>query len=186
MKHMKNGQLSLVILIFIMTTLIVPASAGEVTVSIGNIAADTDGTCMVAVVMESVSNYGTGAITIEYDPSIVHVTDVTGSEDSTVVAWNADNDIGEVKIAAWNLYGISGHIDFATITFEDAGKSGSTPLTVKVDELITYDPEGNQIKIEAKAINGKYTSSAKSTPGFGLFAGVSVLLITLQVLSKKK
>ena len=170
MKNRLKGLKLLIILIsFILTIVIIPGVlADEVTVSIGKIAADPEGRCTAPVVLSSITDYGTGAITLKYDPSIAHVTDVTGSEDSTVVAWNADNEIGEAKIAAWNINGVSGDIDFAIITFRAANKSGSTPLTITVDQLITQDEEGVQKWIDAKVINGKFTSDASSTPGFGL------------------
>ena len=171
MKNRLKGLKLLIILIsFILTiVVIIPGVlADEVTVSIGKIAADPEGRCTAPVVLSSITDYGTCAITLKYDPSIVQVTDVTGSEDSTVVAWNADNEIGEAKIAAWNINGVSGNIDFATITFRAANKSGSTPLTITVDELITMDEEGVQKRIDARVINGKFTSDASSTPGFGL------------------
>ena len=171
MKNRLMGLKLLIILIsFILTiVVIIPGVlADEVTVSIGKIAADPEGRCTAPVVLSCITDYGTGAITLKYDPSIVQVTDVTGSEDSTVVAWNADNEIGETKIAAWNINGVSGDIDFATITFRASNKSGSTPLTITVDELITQDEEGVQKRIDAKVINGKFTADASSTPGFGL------------------
>ena len=170
MKNRLKGLKRLIIFIsFILTIVIIPGVlADEVTVSIGKIAADSEGRCTAPVVLSSITDYGTGSITLKYDPSIVHVTDVTGSEDSTVVAWNADNEIGEAKIAAWNINGVSGDIDFATITFRASDKSGSTPLTINVDELITQDEEGVQKRIEARVINGKFTGSTNSTPGFEL------------------
>ena len=170
MKNRLKGLKLLIILIsFMLTIVIIPGVlADEVTVSIGKTATDSEGRCTTPVVLSSITDYGTGAITLKYDPSIVHVTDVRGSEDSTVVAWNADNEIGEAKIAAWNINGVSGNIDFATITFRASDKSGSTPLTITVDELITMDKEGVQKRIDARVINGKFTDDSNSTPGFGL------------------
>jgi len=165
--RIKGLKLLIIFISFILTIVIIPGVlADEVTVSIGKIAADSEGRCTAPVVLRSIQDYGTGSITLKYDPSIVHVTDVTGSEDSIVVAWNADNEIGEAKIAAWNINGVSGDIDFATITFRASNKSGSTPLTITVDELITQDEEGVQKRIDAKVINGKFTAGTNSTPGF--------------------
>jgi len=177
--RIKGLKLLIILISFILTIVIIPGVlADEVTVSIGKIAADSEGRCTAPVVLKSIQDYGTGAITLKYNPSIVHVTDVTGSEDSTVVAWNADNEIGQVKIAAWNINGVSGDIDFATIIFRAANKSGSTPLTITVEELITQDPDGIQKSIEAKVINGKFTAGASSIPGFELLH----LLIILGVI----
>lgn len=188
MKNRLKGLKLLIILIsFILTiVVIIPGVlADEVTVSIGKIAADSEGRCTAPVVLSSITDYGTGAITLKYDSSIVHVTDVTGSEDSIVVAWNADNEIGEAKIAAWNINGISGDIDFATIIFRAANKSGSTPLTITVDELITMDEEGVQKRIDARVINGKFTADAGSTPGFGLLQVLIVFSMIFLYYDKK-
>ena len=188
-KRIKGMKLLIILISFILTIVIIPGVlADEVTVSIGKIAADSEGRCTAPVVLKSIQDYGTGAITLKYDPSVVHVTDVTGSEDSTVVAWNADNDKGEVKIAAWNIEGVSGDIDFAVITFTATGKSGSTPLTIKVDELITQDQDGVQNRIEASISNGKFTSGTNSTPGFGLLQVLTVfgLISVLSIYTRKK
>jgi len=186
MKQSNKKQIQLVILIsFIMTIIIIPnALADDVTISIGNLAADPGETCTAPVMLKSIKDYGTGAITIRYDPSIVHITDVKGSEDSTVVAWNADNEIGEAKIAAWNINGVSGDIDFATISFRAANKSGSTPLTITVDELITQDQDGIQNSIEVKVINGKFTAGASSIPGFELLHLLIILGVIIMHHSK--
>ncbi|PXF62191.1 MAG: hypothetical protein C4B59_00855 [Candidatus Methanogaster sp.] len=71
---------------------------------------------------------------IGYDPSVVHVTGVTGSSDSTVVAKNIDNTTGLVRILASNLGGVSGDIVFANVKFMTVGP-GSTSLNINVIEL---------------------------------------------------
>lgn len=183
--RIKGLKLLIIIISFILTIVIIPGVlADEVTVSIGKIAADSEGKCTAPVILESIQDYGTGAITLKYDPSIVHVTDVKGSEDSTVVAWNADNEIGEAKIAAWNINGVSGDIDFATISFRAANNMGSTPLTIKVDQLITQDQDGIQKSIEAKVINGKFTAGASSIPGFELLHLLIIFGVTFIYYSK--
>lgn len=189
LKNMKHKQIPLISLLTLLIILIIPVAAADgVTVSISDITADLDGTCTAPVVLRSINDYGTGAITLEYDPAIVHVTDVTGSEDSIVVAWNADNDKGEVKIAAWNIEGVSGDIDFAVIAFTATGKSGSTSLTIKVDELITQDQDGVQKRVEASISNGKFTSGTNSTPGFELLQVFIVLgmISVFSIYTRKK
>jgi hypothetical protein len=88
MKNRIKGLKLLKILIsFILIIVIIPGVlADEVTVSIGKIAADSEGRCTAPVVLSSITDYGTGSITLKYDPSIVHVSDVTGSEDSIVTS----------------------------------------------------------------------------------------------------
>jgi len=173
-----NNKLTLlvIIILFIMTIIVIPnALADDVTISIGNLTADPGETCTAPIVLKSIKDYGTGAMTLKYDPSIVHVTDVKSSDDSIVVAWNADNEIGEAKVAAWNINSVSGNIDFATISFRAANNRGSTPLTIIVDELIIQDHEGIQNRIGARVINGSFTSNENSIPGFGLLQVLIIL-----------
>lgn len=165
MKQSNKGLILLIILIVFIISIIVLQNISAVSISIDNLAVYPGGICTAPVMLKSIKDYGTGAITLQYDPSIVQVTNVTSSEDSTVVAWNADNKIGKVKIAAWNINSVSGDIHFAAITFMASNKSGSSPLTIKVDELIT-NRDGIQKNIEAKLINGKITIDANSTSGF--------------------
>ena len=105
-----------------------------VEVSIADASVDLFGTVTLPIIITNIGSYGTGTIDIEYDPSVVHVTDVTSSPDSTVTAKNIDNTTGLVRISAWNLGGVSGVIIFANVTFTSVGV-GSTPLNLTVDTL---------------------------------------------------
>lgn len=191
MKQSNKKQTPMVILIlFVMTIIVIPnALADDVTISIGNLTADPGETCTAPVVLKSIKDYGTGAITLKYDPSIVHVTDVKSSDDSIVVAWNADNEIGEAKVAAWNINSVSGNIDFAIISFKAANNRGSTPLTIIVDELIIQDHEGIQNRIVGRVINGSFTSDASSIPGFELLQVLIILGVIIichnKIINKK-
>ena len=100
--------------------LILPASA-QVTVSIGDLTAYQNESITAPIMINNMTNYGTGTIKVIYDPSVVHVTDVASTADSAVIAWNADNEAGYVRISAWNLTGISGDIAFANVTFKAVG-----------------------------------------------------------------
>lgn len=172
----KALKLLIILIPGVLALAIIPAiCADDVTISLGRIAADQEGICKAPVVLSSITNYGTGAITIKYDPSIVHITDVKSSEDSTVVAWNADNDKGEAKIAAWKINSVSGDIDFATITFCESYRSGSSPLIISVDELVIQDEEGVQKNIDARVINGTFTTGASSSPGFEVLTVLIIL-----------
>lgn len=164
MKQGNKGLVLPVILISCILAIIVllTTSAEEVSISIDTLTADPGGICTAPVMLKSITDYGAGSITLRYDPAVVQVANVTGSEDSAVMAWNADNTIGEVRIAAWNISGINGDIDFAVITFRAANISSSTPLLIQVDELITMDRDGLQNTIEASVINGEFTIRADS------------------------
>jgi len=114
--------------------------ASATTVSIADVTVEPDGVITLPITVSEITDYGTGTIEIEYDPSVVHVTDVTSGPMSQVAARNMDNTIGFVNISASNLDGVSGDIIFANVTFE-AIRAGSTPLNLNVTLLgdISYN-----------------------------------------------
>ena len=139
-------------LLFFSLFLILPASA-QVTVSIDDIEASPGESITAPIMINNVINYGTGTINLTYDPSVVHVTNVTSTADSTVAAWNADNEVGYVRISAWNLMGISGDIAFANVTFKAVGSPEDvSDLNIEIVTLkdITYKD------IPATPINGSF------------------------------
>ena len=101
-------------------------------------------------------NYGTGAISVTYDPAVVHVASVSSGPDSTAVAWNINNTTGIVTISAWNIGGVSGDIVFANVTFK-AVRTGSTPLNISVTTL----KDIFQQDITAIIKNGSFTIEAE-------------------------
>ena len=126
------------------------------TVSIANITSDLDEAVTLPVSISNMQNYGTGTISISFDPVVVHVTSITSGPYSTVVDWNANNTAGTVIISAWNIDGVSGDFIFANVTFLAVG-TGSTPLNLTVTTLkdIYYET------IPARTKNGSF--SFKST-----------------------
>ena len=126
-----------------------------VRVSIANANANLSDTVTLPILITNIEDYGTGTINIAYDPSVVHVTDVTGSPDSTVASTNIDNTAGLVRISAWNFGGVSGDIVFADVTFDAVG-FGSTPLNLTVDTLqnIAYQ------EVASLTVNGSFRTSS--------------------------
>ena len=88
----------------------------------------------VPIRIDGIIDYGTGTTSLTYNSTVVHVTDVTNSSDSTVTAKNIDNTAGLVRISAWNITGVSGDIVFANVIFTAVGV-GSTPLNLTVETL---------------------------------------------------
>ena len=130
------------------------------TVSIADVTADPEETVTVPLMVNDMTNFGTGTINITYDPSVVHVTNVTDSSDSVIAAFNNDNTAGFTAISASNTVGTSGDIVFANVEFT-AVKTGSTPLNVDVVKL--YDRSFNEIHATATVDNGLFTSGDVST-----------------------
>ena len=140
------------ILILLLSTV---APVYATTVSIADVAPEPLDVVTIPIMVNDITDYGSGTINIEYDPSVVHVTAVTSGPDSQVGAYNPNNTIGLVRITAANVYGASGDIAFANVEFTAVG-TGSTPLNLDVVSL--YNRSSN--KISATPNDGSITISA--------------------------
>ena len=140
------------ILILLLST---AAPVYATTVSIADVTLEPSGVVTIPIMVNEITDYGSGTINIEYNPSVVHVTDVTSSSDSQVAAYNPNNTIGLVRISASNTYGASGDIDFANVEFTAVG-TGSTPLNLDVVSLYNRSFE----KVSATPSAGSITISA--------------------------
>jgi len=105
-------------------------AANPATVSIGNLSSAYGETVTAPILISNVENYGTGTISVTYDPSVVHVASVSSGPDSTVVDWNTDNT-SIVIISAWNTSGVSGDLVFANVTFYAVRSAGCTPYSIE-------------------------------------------------------
>ena len=133
---------SVVLFVLLLTT----AHAAATTVSIENVTAELDDTVTIPIMLNNITDYGTGTIRIWYNYSVVHVTDVTSSPESQVAAKYIDNSIGYTSISASNLYGVSGNITFANVKFAAVG-SGSSPLDLTVASLYDTTPTSIQTNV---------------------------------------
>jgi hypothetical protein len=147
------------------------------TVSITDATVEPEGVVTIPIMISDITDYGSGTINIEYDPSVVHVTDVTDSPDSQVPAYNANNTMGLVRISAANVYGASGNIIFANVEFTAVG-TGSTPLNLDVVSLINRSFED----VSATSSAGSFTISVNgqtSTPDGGSSGGSTIGTISI-------
>ena len=134
--------------------------ASATTVSIADVTVEPDGVITTPIMVSEITDYGTGTIRIEYNSSVVHVTDVTSSPKSQIAAHDVNNTIGLAWISASNSYGVSGDIIFADVTFE-ATSAGSTSVNLGVALLgdISYK------EIPATVSNGSIEIALGSIPG---------------------
>ena len=118
--------------------LVVKKKSGVIVgIDCGTICSDPSSRTTLPITLYGISDYGTGTINLIYNPAIVDVTDVTGSADSTVSAWNKITD-GHIKISAMNTNGVSGDIVFANVEFAPTGLPAQcSDLNILVDTL--YD-----------------------------------------------
>ena len=127
------------------------ASATKVSIADANV--EPGGVITLPIMIDSITDYGTGTINLKYDPSVVHITGVTDGPESQIYAHNMNNTIGLVQISASNFYGVSGDIIFANVTFKAIG-AGSTPVNIDVALLGDISKE-----ISATIRNGLITTS---------------------------
>jgi len=130
------------------------------TVSIADTTADPGDVVAVPLMVNDVTDYGSGTINIAYNSSVVHVTDVTSSSNSTVLAFDNNNVTGLTQISALNSGGASGDITFANVKFTAVG-AGSSPLNIDVVTL--YDRSFNKIHETATVDNGLFTVSGEGS-----------------------
>jgi hypothetical protein len=161
----------IVLLLLLMSGMTQSLAAAATSVSMGDVTVDPGKNVTVSIMLTGITNYGTGTINVEYDPSVAKVTGVVGNAKSSIVAWNA-NTPGKVSISAWNIAGTSGDFSFADVTFQAVGTSGtSTALTVKVDTLqdtsykdITRDIKSGSLKISGTSTSPTPTPNVTPTP----------------------
>jgi len=119
--------------------LLTTTSAAATTVSIANVTAEPGDTVTLPIMINDITDYGSGTIRIWYDHLVVHVTNIAGSPNSSIVATYTDNSIGYTAISASNPSGASGDIAFANVVFTVVG-GGSSPLDLVVASLYDNAP----------------------------------------------
>jgi hypothetical protein len=144
------------------TVLLVVTDNGGLTSNCDTTLTVTDGNCPAKVIMEEVcigpdgtnsaylkatgvvDHVGSGDFTITYDPTVVAVTSVDGS-DFESMKWY--DDVGTLTITAWNInIYLTGDFNIARITFAAVGIDGDS-CTVAIDDslLLTDDPSPAEV-----------------------------------------
>ena len=137
MNNIEIGMFSIGLLILLLSG---AAHASATTVYTADVIVEPDGVITIPIMIGNITDYGTGTVEVEYDSSVVHVTDVTNGPKSQIAAHDVNNTLGFARISASNLYGASGDIIFANVTFKAIGV-GSTPVSPYVTMLgdISYN-----------------------------------------------
>jgi hypothetical protein len=164
MNWKNKRNFAMVLLVMLMSGMTQSLAASATSVSMDNVTVDQGKNVTVSIMLTGITDYGTGTMNVEYDPSVAEVTDVAGNANSSIAAWNA-NTPGKVSISAWNIAGTSGDIAFADVTFKALGSNGSsTALTLKVETLqdINYTEITRDIK------SGSLTISGTQLPDFSI------------------
>ncbi len=102
----------------------------------------TNGYAFTSILVNNVTDLGSGNITVTYNTSVVHVTNVTSGDGNALAVqdWNVDNSTGSVQIFAQDAdESHNGDVVFANVTFHAVGEyPDSTPLVISSSELINY------------------------------------------------
>ena len=120
---------------------------------------------IVPIMINNVTNLGSGNLNVTYNASVVHVIDVTNGTGNALVVkeWNVDNSTGIVRIVAWNDSSPkSGNVIFANVTYQAVGNAGeSSPLNLSVSDLTDYY---TYAQIPYNVSNGTFTVSDITPP----------------------
>jgi len=115
-------------------------------VIIDNVEAASSEFTTALIMVNNASNLGSGNITVTYNTSVVHVTNVTSGDGNAlaVQGWNIDNSAGLVQILAQDgNTSHNGDVVIAIVTFHAVGEyPDSTPLAISSSELIDYTSYG--------------------------------------------
>jgi hypothetical protein len=85
-KNIRN--FTMVLIVLLMSGMTPSLAAAATLVSMDDVTVDQGKDVTVSIMLTGITNYGTGTINVEYDPSVAEVTGVTG---------NAKSSIGECK-----------------------------------------------------------------------------------------
>ena len=143
----------------------VPAQT-TATVSIGDVCTIPNSSVIMPIMVNHVTNLGSGTIDVSYNPDIVHVADVESGTGNAlkVQSWSGDNVNGTVQIVALDANAPhTGDVIFANVTYKAVATTGLTPLNITVRDLADYDSY-KQIPHSVK--NGTFTIIPQQAPFF--------------------
>jgi hypothetical protein len=143
------------------------AGPTSTTVSIADVIAAPNESITVPLMIEHVTDLGSGTIDVSYDPAVVHVTAVTNGTGNalTIQAWNSDNATGTVRIVAWDAAAPhSGNVIFANVTYKAVGNGTDiSPLNITVRDLEHYS---DYSQIPHFIHNGSFTIQDATEPTY--------------------
>ncbi|MGP8330634.1 MAG: sarcinarray family MAST domain-containing protein [Methanosarcinaceae archaeon] len=111
-----------------------------------------------SIMVKNVTDLGSGDINLAFDPSVIHVTNVTSGDGNAldVQTYNINNTTGLVQITALDASEAhNGDVVFAIVNFHAVGEyPDSTSLTISSSELVDYTSYGI---IEHSITNGSFS-----------------------------
>ncbi len=146
------------------TTATIPTTTLPV-VLVEDVTAAPDSYAFTSIMVNNVTDLGSGKVSVTFDPLVVHVTTVTSGDGNALVVqdWNVNNTAGSLEITAWDVYeSYNGDVVFAHVTLYARGEyPDSTSLVISSSELTnytSYDSIGHSIT------NGTFSVSDSEPP----------------------
>lgn len=183
----KGAEVSLVLVtaLFLLAIVIIPAGAQpNAMVSIGDITLAQGATATLPIMIDAAPDNVSGAqMNLTYDPTVVQVTAVGGSEFSNFLCNNLTD--GVRRMIGYGTENLTTPIKFADITIKAIGNPGDhTPLNLE-DVVITME-HGTPYVLE---INNGSVSIIGVVPvynTFGMIALIGLLAIVLAMKVRKR
>jgi hypothetical protein len=170
----------ILLLLSISFSSMVTAEDSEVTVSIGDIEVPPGGIVKAPLMVRNVTALGGGLISISYDSTLVHVTDVTGGGGNALLigAWNSNNSAnpGYARIASFSTWlpGQTGDVIFAYVTYRAVGAAANTSaLNISVDSLFNIGYKNIPSNTENGALSIVETNLTELDTGAGVYPSIS-------------
>jgi hypothetical protein len=161
MKKKGNGRcvfgVSATLSILLALLVFLPVAAMATTISIGEVTVSEAETATLAIMITDVTDCGVAAVQFSYDPSVVHVTAVAGSQ-FDVCSPIIDNTDGDFEIAGVQFWssGLNGNVRLANVTLQAVGTNGQWSfLNLTINELKTVGPPSQVISADVD--NGKFS-----------------------------
>jgi hypothetical protein len=142
-----------IVIIFASITMLTLFPAAATTISIGDVTVPLGGTATLPIMITDVTDCGVAAVQFSYDPSVVHVTAVTGSQfdvcDPTIDNVDGDFEIGAVQF--WSD-GLNGNVRLANVTLQAVGSTGEwSLLNIFINELKIVGPPSCSIPADTES-----------------------------------
>lgn len=144
LKIMTQKKSCLYIKIFLLTFILIPLvtvvnGGASCIISIEDVKIPEKSKTWGKLMISEVTNLGSFGINLSWDPSIVNINKISGSD--FVLIPYINNYIGFVNITGYTISAVNGYADIADILFEAVGSSGSScSLKITHCQLLTADP----------------------------------------------
>ena len=129
----------LIVAVLILAAAPIPAltvfAGGTATVSLADFDTKPVSTIKVPLMIYNVTAVAGGELNISFDPSVVHLTDISDGDIGTTTA-NINNDAGWAYMNVFGTEGKSGDVVFANLNLTAVGSEGDkSPLNISVISL---------------------------------------------------